>query len=135
MNPLLHTVKAASAPLVAVLVLVSSVGGPSIASASSAQSLVAPQHYEPWSFGVMPDTQWTVADDGYNPNTIAANIVNQVDKQFINAGVKFVVAVGDMADQGTTGPVTNIDVRAPLRSGPVQRRDRLLSLAWEPRGK
>jgi hypothetical protein len=105
-------VKAASAPLVAVLVLVSSVGGPSIASASSAQAPVAPQHYEPWSFGVMPDTQWTVADDGYNPNTIAANIVKQVDKQFINAGVKFVVAVGDMVDQGTTGPVTNIDVRA-----------------------
>ena len=112
MNPLLHTVKAASAPLVAMIVLVASAGGPSVASASSRQAPTIPQQYAPWSFGVMPDTQWTVADDGYNPNTIAANIIKQVDKQFVNAGVKFVVAVGDMADQGNTGTMANIDVRA-----------------------
>ena len=37
---------------------------------------------------MISDTQWTVADDGYNPNTVAANIIKQIDQQFINAGVK-----------------------------------------------
>ena len=30
---------------------------------------------ESWSFGIISDTQWTVAEDGYNPNTIAAWII------------------------------------------------------------
>jgi len=51
----------------------------------------------------------TVADDGFNPNTVAANIITQVDKQFINAGVKFVVAVGDTVDVGSA---TSIGTRA-----------------------
>ncbi len=63
----------------------------------------------PWSFGVISDTQWTVPDDGYNPNTVAANIIKQVDQQFIKAGVKLVVAVGDTVD---TGSAVNIDTRA-----------------------
>ena len=62
-----------------------------------------------WSFGVLSDTQWTVADDGMNPNTSAANIIKQVNQQFINHGVKLVVAVGDMTD---TGSQTNDYVRA-----------------------
>jgi hypothetical protein len=62
-----------------------------------------------WSFGLISDTQWTIADDGYNPNTTAANIIKQVDKQFINAGVKLVVAVGDTVDKGSK---VNIDTRA-----------------------
>lgn len=33
------------------------------------------QGSQPWSFGVISDTQWTVNDDGYNPNTVAANII------------------------------------------------------------
>ena len=55
----------------------------------------------PWKFGVISDSQWTVADDGKNPNTIAANIIKQVDSQLISAGVKLVVAVGDMADDAS----------------------------------
>ncbi len=62
-----------------------------------------------WSFGVIADTQWTKADDGYNPNTVAANIIKQVDQQFINAGVKFVVAMGDTVDVGSK---VSIDSRA-----------------------
>ena len=57
---------------------------------------------EPWSFGVMSDTQWTAPlTDGKNPNTCAADIIKQVDQQFINAHVKFVVHVGDMVDVGS----------------------------------
>ena len=63
----------------------------------------------PWSFGVISDTQWLVTDDGKNPNTIAANIIKQVDSQFIAANVKLVVSVGDMADIGSQ---TNDYVRA-----------------------
>ncbi len=54
---------------------------------------------KPWSFGIMADTQWTVADDGKNPNTCAVDIVRQLDSQFVGKGVKFVVEVGDLVDQ------------------------------------
>jgi hypothetical protein len=50
---------------------------------------------------VIADTQWTVPDDGYNPNTAAANIIKQVNHQFIKAGVKLVIAVGDTVDVGS----------------------------------
>ena len=63
----------------------------------------------PWSFGVISDTQWTKADDGYNPNTVAANIIAQIDQKFIEAGVKLVIAVGDTCDSGSQ---VNIDTRA-----------------------
>lgn len=56
---------------------------------------------KPWSFGVMPDTQWTVPDDGRNPNSVAVDIINQINQEFINKGVKFVVAVGDITDNGS----------------------------------
>ena len=56
---------------------------------------------EPWKFGVISDTQWTIADDGKNPNTCAADIIKQVDQQFIAEGVKLVVHVGDMVDTGS----------------------------------
>jgi hypothetical protein len=62
-----------------------------------------------WKFGVISDTQWTIADDGKNPNTCAADIIHQVNGQFISNGVKFVVSVGDMVDKG--GP-TNDHTRA-----------------------
>ena len=54
---------------------------------------------EPWSFGVIADTQWDVADDGRNPNTVPADIIRQVDAEFIAKGVKLVVAVGDTMDK------------------------------------
>ena len=64
---------------------------------------------ESWSFGIISDTQWTVAEDGYNPNTIAAWIIKEIDEEFINAGVDLVIAVGDTVNNGTT---ENIETRA-----------------------
>jgi hypothetical protein len=56
---------------------------------------------EPWKFGVISDTQWTIADDGKNPNTCAADIIKQIDQQFIASDVKLVVHVGDMMNTGS----------------------------------
>jgi len=50
---------------------------------------------ESWKFGVMSDTQWTVPDDGRNPNTVAVGIIDQLNQQFIDKEVKFVIQVGD----------------------------------------
>ena len=55
----------------------------------------------PWRFAVMADTQWTMTDDGKNPNSVAVDIVNQLNAQFIAKGVKFVVAAGDVTDNGS----------------------------------
>jgi hypothetical protein len=56
---------------------------------------------EPWKFGVMGDTQWTTSDPANaNPNTVPVSIINQINQQFINAGVKFVIEVGDLTDDG-----------------------------------
>lgn len=54
---------------------------------------------EPWKFGIIADTQWIGADDGRNPSTCAVDIINQVNRRFIEERVKFVVAVGDLADK------------------------------------
>jgi len=64
---------------------------------------------EPWSFGVIADTQWTEPDDGRNPGTCAVDIINQVNERFIEHGVKFVVAVGDLTDAASA---SNMDIRA-----------------------
>jgi hypothetical protein len=61
----------------------------------------APALAKPWSFGIIADTQWTVADDGKNPNSVAVDIINQVNEEFITRGVKFVIAVGDLTDSGS----------------------------------
>jgi hypothetical protein len=56
---------------------------------------------KPWKFGVMGDTQWTTTDPaGANPDTVPLSIIDQVNQQFINAGVKFVIEVGDLTDDG-----------------------------------
>jgi hypothetical protein len=61
----------------------------------------------------MADTQWTETDDGQNPNTVAVGIIRQVDQAFIEAGVKLVVAVGDLSDGGcTTTPCPAMQTRA-----------------------
>jgi hypothetical protein len=62
-----------------------------------------------WSFGIMADAQWTVKDDGMNPYSCAAEIIRQINSQFINSGVKFVVHVGDLCDQGYTGTENGTD--------------------------
>jgi hypothetical protein len=64
---------------------------------------------ESWKFGVISDTQWTVGDDGYNPNTVAAWIIKQIDQEFIKQGVDLVIAVGDTVNEGET---ENIYTRA-----------------------
>jgi hypothetical protein len=61
---------------------------------------------EPWRFGVMADTQWIGNDDGKNPYTVSADIINQLNQQFINHGVKFVIQVGDLTDKGNKAPYT-----------------------------
>ena len=59
---------------------------------------------EPWKFGVMGDTQWTASDPAKaNPNTVPVSIIDQVNRQFIEAGVKFVIQVGDLTDSGSDG--------------------------------
>jgi hypothetical protein len=68
-----------------------------------------------WSFAVMGDTQWTVADlDGKNPNTVAVDIVGQLTRQFVAKGVKFVIQVGDLTDDGS---LEGIDTRAVWTQG------------------
>jgi hypothetical protein len=60
-----------------------------------------PAAAEPWKFGVMGDTQWTAADpSGRNPDTVPVSIIRQVNRQFISEGVKFVIAVGDLSNDG-----------------------------------
>jgi hypothetical protein len=56
---------------------------------------------EPWKFAIMADTQWPVADDGKNPNSVAVDIINQLNREFTLKGVTFVVAVGDITDNGS----------------------------------
>ncbi len=56
-----------------------------------------------WKFGVMGDTQWSGTDStGNNLNTVAVNQINACNTRFINAGVDFVVQVGDLCDQEGT---------------------------------
>jgi len=57
---------------------------------------------EPWRFAVMSDTQWTAPTDpaGKNPNGVAVSIIDQINKKFIEAGVKFVIQVGDLTENG-----------------------------------
>jgi hypothetical protein len=54
-----------------------------------------------WKFGVMSDTQWIGNDDGKNPNSVAVGIINQINQKFIRSGVKFVVQVGDLTNNGS----------------------------------
>jgi hypothetical protein len=61
---------------------------------------------EPWRFGVMSDTQWIGNEDGKNPYTVSVDIINQLNQQFINHGVKFVIQVGDLTDKGNKAPYT-----------------------------
>ena len=70
-----------------------------------------------WSFGVMADTQWTAPTDPakQNPNGVAVSIINQINAQFIKAGVKFVIQVGDLTEKGNDA---DIHVRA-LASHPL----------------
>lgn len=56
---------------------------------------------EPWTFGVIGDTQYTRGADAVNVNTVAVKHVQLVNQKFIEAGVKFVAQVGDLGDNNT----------------------------------
>jgi hypothetical protein len=59
-----------------------------------------------WKFGVMSDTQWTTTDPaGTNPNQVSASIIQQINRQFINRGVKFVLQVGDLTENGNDADI------------------------------
>ncbi len=87
---------------------------------------------EPWKFGVMSDTQWTCATDlaGTNPNKVAKSIIDQINPQFIKAGVKFVIQVGDLTENGNDADIAERDRGCPAayRCG-----NRLLPHARQPR--
>ena len=67
-----------------------------------AEAAAAAEPAGPWSFGVMGDTQWTCPRDpaGRNPNTVAVSIIDQINREFIKARVKFVIQVGDLTNNG-----------------------------------
>lgn len=73
-------------------------------------ALVAPAVAEPWSFGVISDTQWQTSDDRADKG-VAAEIIDDVNQHFIAAGVRFVVAVGDVTNNGGSRP-DELDIRA-----------------------
>lgn len=77
-------------------------GSSSSSSPASTQNTTASS--SAWKFGIMSDTQWTAppGDDGADPNTSAMSIGTQIQQQFINQGVKLVVHVGDLCDDGST---------------------------------
>jgi hypothetical protein len=60
-----------------------------------------------WSFGVMGDTQWTLATDpaGNNPSGVPVSIIDQINQQFIDKGVKFVIQVGDLTENGNDADI------------------------------
>lgn len=76
-------------------------GNSSSSPAASTVASVGANSTTAWKFGVMSDSQWLAADDGKNPNTSAIDIINQIQQQFIAQGVRFVVQVGDLADQAS----------------------------------
>ncbi len=70
-----------------------------------------------WSFGLMADTQWTVAEDpeGANPETVSGALADVIQQEFIDYGVEFVIQVGDLSDlAGDAGMQARADVAQPL---------------------
>jgi 3',5'-cyclic AMP phosphodiesterase CpdA len=62
-----------------------------------------------FKFAVMCDTQWKSTDAANNPNTVAVGIIDQLNRQFIQQGVDFVIQVGDLTDNGS---IAGLDTRA-----------------------
>jgi hypothetical protein len=63
---------------------------------------------DPWSFGLMADTQWTVDDDpeGVNPEYISAALADVLQEEFIDYDVEFVIQVGDLSDRAGDAAMT-----------------------------
>ena len=66
----------------------------------------------PWKFGVMADTQWKTSPDSKNPNTVAVSVINHLNQEFINHGVKFVIQTGDLTENGSN---LELDTHATFR--------------------
>ncbi|SDW12777.1 metallophosphoesterase family protein [Thiocapsa roseopersicina] len=77
---------------------------------------------KPWKFGVMADTQWKATADPLNPATCAVEIIETLNRQFIDAGVSFVVQVGDLVDKEYwVNPQTSVLERTlPYRAAAAQ---------------
>lgn len=75
----------------------------SVAAAKPSTKPTTTPHESPasWSFGVLADTQWITEDDGVDPNSVAVEIIDQINRHFIEQRVKFVIQVGDLCDKGT----------------------------------
>lgn len=74
----------------------------------------------PYKFGVMGDTQWN-SSSGNNANTVAVDVINRINPQFMNQGVNFVVQVGDMTDNGSTaGLATRLGANANLTAAGIE---------------
>ena len=72
---------------------------------------------DPWSFGLMADTQWTASDDpeGINPEYVSAALAREIEQEFIDYGVKLVIQVGDLTDRaGDTGMEARAEASQPL---------------------
>jgi hypothetical protein len=66
-----------------------------------------------WSFGVMADTQWrTGSSSGGEPASCAVTIIDALNQQFVNHGVKFVIQVGDLVDVESVSGVRSLQTRA-----------------------
>jgi len=76
-----------------------------------AMALTSPGKAEKWSFGVMSDTQQTISG---GTNSVATSIIAELNKQFIAAGVHFVVQVGDLTNDGVGSLQTRLDANKPL---------------------
>lgn len=65
-----------------------------------------------WKFGVMADTQWRTGNNaGGEPASCAVSIINALNEQFIQHGVKFVIQVGDLVDREVVSGVRTLPTR------------------------
>jgi hypothetical protein len=80
---------------------------------------------QPWSFGVMGDTQWTLSPlsgkyvdpEGSNPGHVSVSVIDQINRQFIKRGVKFVIGMGDNSNwAGDASVVTRANAAVDLYS-------------------
>ena len=69
----------------------------------------------------MADTQWSGSDPtGNNINSVAVNQILACNQAFVNAGVDFVVQVGDLTDNGSTaGLQTRLNANSTLTAANI----------------
>jgi len=94
------------ATVILTLLLTTFVG---VCGSPQSHAATAVQASSAWSFGVMGDTQWTLATDpaGNNPNGVPVSIIDKINQQFINKGVKFVIEVGDLTENGSDAAIVS----------------------------